>query len=213
MGKLIGLHTAGQVVLLGHARNVQQRGYYLEFVDLIMYSMAANTRLKLILNSEPLWIPSLHEFLQENCPLQNHLPVLPDDISAGTSAATWTVILTSVSFEPTHDLRRMLHWLPAWYEGDFGSGSSSIDIDERLRIVSADQHQSREHNKTARLKSDWDEYQRASKQSLNFVHLLENLSRPEFRYTAAEVPADGNCGVWTLAGCPHERQSLASHDL
>ena len=174
--------------LLRHAHKVQQRGYYLHFVDLLMAASMQNATVKLILNTPHIQVLSVHEYLT-SCFARD----FPDNLGVSSgNGPIWTVILTTASYRPSDDLQDLNHWIPAWHESELQSLDKQFDLQSFIREGVAHSQQA------VRSIEDFEESMRQQAVHGNWCMLLERLSQPDLRYSAREVPKDGNCGVWTI---------------
>ena len=169
-----------------------------------MFAFYSKVHLKLVLNSEVDIQPGrdVQDFLSDifGCSMGADAPDL--SYLSGSDVVTWTVVCTRADFRPAHSVWDLNHWVPC-----LTSGSS---LSERLKAISDafDEERAYFFGEAADDPNNnkWTDEQVDS--LMDYVNLLteraQNLKRlsarlhPLDQLCPVAVPAEGNCGIWSL---------------
>ena len=85
----------------------------------------------------------------------------------------------------------MLHWVPCWFEDTVQDldGIYNVELEHQNLVLK---------NLSSLAGGDFEEYCRLRKKADSFKELLQKLRQLKPAAVAREVPADGNCGAWSL---------------
>ena len=207
--------------VLRHANKVAKKGHYLEIADLLLYSVKCGVKLKLILNSPSPRIISMYDYLQfaivdrglsESCGgMDAETLVQLSEFEESLNSAEgpeWAIVLTRVDLGPSDCLQEMLHWLPAWFE-------NPGQFDYQKCVEGELQRQKETLSQASNRKGfDIEYFQYQSLLSRNFTGLINRFSALKPAVFTRPVPADGDCGCWSLVSLLQTGplKSLMTHD-
>ena len=189
-----------KTMLLHHFGCVAEPSYYLGVSELL-YAKSCNVGLHIVLNAPTIRRISVREYIKAlGVNLAGYAgTIFPQDDADEKSRPKWVTILTRADFVPTEDVLDMNHWLPAWFSDqcdDFDKvhGQELKVIDEQLALL------------VNNVGEDWEAYLRQRKALDHFRELQSKLGEDEHRILTRQVPADGDCGCWSLiallTACP-----------
>lgn len=188
-----------QELALAHADLVEERGYWVDLLDLALLAEVRGKQLKFVIynGSSPLKLLSAVDYFQ------GVSPTFAARVSP--SAPLWIVVLYNVKYVATDDSKQLNHFVPAWghdiagFENLWqssvssaekevrdgnqpacpkcGQASGDIDVVDKIKHVeAAEKHQT----------------------ALRKVQFVKDL-KADLRLVAQDVPADGDCALWSVA--------------
>ena len=168
-----------------------------------MFAFYSNINLKLVMNSEAEIEPgrNIQDFVSDifGCSMRVHVP--HQAIEDVADQVTWTVCCTRADFRPSKTAWDLNHWVPCL--------ASGLSLSEKLKMISDAFDDERQHVFGGAADDPnnnvWTDAQVDS--LMEYIHMIGERAQRLKRLTArlapfdlcpVAVPADGNCGVWSL---------------
>lgn len=189
-----------------YAETVQADGFYLGLLDLAVLCQSYGKQGIVIFRERDLQIQvqPLQQLIEQSLKVSGF--VLPENWLTSPDAEKWHFLSVRCDYQPSHH-GECNHWLPIWTQEDLGD---EFEVHRHSRLSNLHDAIYTYTQKVQELTVDAEDSQdEEGARDMELDSLLEQIAQYERQlqcfqalldagFCPREVPADGNCGLWSL---------------
>lgn len=197
-----------------HANQVAKDGVYLELLDLLFFAHETGMKIRLTMNTEGDLVKGRHvsTFVEELFDIP--VPSLPPCVHPSTDM-TLTFICTKADYKACDKPWELNHWMPCI--------ESDMKVTDILKVIDEAEAREKQSTEAALALTCEDEDPEAWANFMEYLSFVSDRSVSLKRLVSrchmalglfpVAVPADGNCGAWSMTDMLRLSEGLPAHEL